>query len=129
MSEKTSDDAIKQSLIADAANPDAWEPVAEVPASTSPRPAWYGKRSTFGAHRSSRDEDALRRKKLHDAIAALPEGQRHAIQLWLDGFQYTEIAHALRVSVDAVKSRLRDAKRHVDLRPGLRYSVCLLSIA
>jgi RNA polymerase sigma-70 factor (ECF subfamily) len=66
---------------------------------------------------ASRESEALRRKELHDAIAALPEGQRHAIELWLDGFHYTDIANALGVSVDAVKSRLRDAKRH--LRPGL----------
>ena len=51
-----------------------------------------------------------------DAIAALPEGQRHAIQPLLDGFYYTDIAHALGVSVDAVKSRVSDAKIH--LRPG-----------
>jgi RNA polymerase sigma factor (sigma-70 family) len=66
---------------------------------------------------ASREAEALRRKQLHDAIAALPEGQRHAIQLWLDGFHYTDIAHVLGVSIDAVKSRLRDAKRH--LRPSL----------
>jgi DNA-directed RNA polymerase specialized sigma24 family protein len=52
-------------------------------------------------------------KQLHDAIAVLPEGQRHAVELWLDGFQYADIAQVLRVSVDAVKSRLRDAKRQL----------------
>jgi RNA polymerase sigma-70 factor, ECF subfamily len=223
MTDKLKDAEIKRALIADAANPDAWERVAVVPASASPRPEWYGKsrghssrdggdpqearfkaaysryynrvvryytrafnlaeddaadlaqqaflrfyealahyrgeaewayletvvrnvaynriRALKSASRSaqvvsiedarakrqtpvqppvdhaSREADALRRKQLHDAIAALPEGQRHAIQLWLDGFHYTDIAHALGVSVDAVKSRLRDAKRH--LRPNL----------
>lgn len=64
---------------------------------------------------AAREAEALRRKQLHDAIAVLPEGQRHVIQLWLDGFHYTDIAHALGISLDAVKSRLRDAKRHLRL--------------
>lgn len=116
MIDKQRDDEIKRALIADATNPDAWERIAVVPASTAPRPVWYGK---SGGH-ASREEEALRRKQLHDAIAALPEGQRHAIQLWLDGFHYSDISYALGVSVDAVKSRLRDAKRH--LRPSLAAS-------
>jgi RNA polymerase sigma factor (sigma-70 family) len=62
---------------------------------------------------TSREEEALLRKQLHDAIASLPEGQRHAVQLWLDGFHYSDIAHALGITVDAVKSRLRDAKKHL----------------
>jgi RNA polymerase sigma factor (sigma-70 family) len=220
MTGKKTEDEIKRALIADAANPNAWERVAVVPPSTSPRPAWYGRsrrlaqlagdpkevrftaaynrhftrvvryytrvfsladheatdlaqqaflrfyealehyrgevewafletvvrnvaydrvRALKSASRSAqvvsiedarakrqeltqlpmdhaaREAEALRRKQLHDAIAALPEGQRHAMQLWLDGFHYTDIAHALGVSVEAVKSRLRDAKRH--LRP------------
>jgi RNA polymerase sigma factor (sigma-70 family) len=64
---------------------------------------------------ASREAEALRRKQLHDAIAVLPEGQRHVVQLWLDGFRYTDIARALRISLDAVRSRLRDAKRHLRL--------------
>lgn len=55
----------------------------------------------------------LQRKRLHDAIAALPSGQRQCIQLWLDGFSYMDIAKALAISSDAVKSRLRDAKKHL----------------
>jgi len=222
MTEKKKEDEIKRALIADAADPEAWERVATVPPSRSPRPAWYGKsgrlttrhaitdpkdlrftaaysrhyarvvryysralgvahedaidlaqqaflrfyealdhyrgeaewafletvvrnvaynrvRALKSASRSaqvvniedarakrqaptqppvdhaSREAEALRRKQLHDAIAKLPEGQRHAIQLWLDGFHYSDIAHVLGVSIDTVKSRLRDAKRH--LRP------------
>jgi RNA polymerase sigma-70 factor, ECF subfamily len=224
MTDKKKEDEIKRALIADAANPKAWDRVATVPPSRSPRPVWYGKsrglatrhaiadskdvrftaaysryytrvvryytrafglaeddaidlaqqaflrfdealdhyrgeaewafletvvrnvaynrvRALKSASRSaqvvsiedarakrqaptqppvdhaSREAEALRRKQLHDAIANLSEGQRHAIQLWLDGFHYTEIAQVLGVSVDAVKSRLRDAKRH--LRPTL----------
>jgi RNA polymerase sigma-70 factor (ECF subfamily) len=222
MSHKRKVDDITSALIADAANPDAWERVAVVPPSSSPRPMWYGKSRalpgrrlppdaenvrlaaaqsryharvvsyytrtfhlaeheaielaqqtflqffemldeyrgeaewallekiarTLGLNRvralksasrsaqvvsieaarskrqtaaqvlvdhASREAEAARRKQLHDDIAALPEGQRHAIQLWLDGFHYADIAQVLGVSVDAIKSRLRDAKRH--LRP------------
>lgn len=207
-------DEIKDRLISDASNPDAWESVGTVSPSTAPRPSWYGTRGSsrkatrfmvdyrrhfarvvryyaraFGmpesdaidlaqqtfvrfydalehyrgeaesafletvvrnveydrirslksASRSAqvisldeqrakrksetnppsgltnRENEALRRKQLHDAIAALPDGQRHAIQLWLDGFHYSDIASALGISIAAVKSQLRDAKRH--LRP------------
>lgn len=49
--------------------------------------------------------------RLRQAISQLPNGQRQCLQLWLDDFSYEEISRALRISVDAVKSRLRDAKR------------------
>lgn len=62
---------------------------------------------------AAREADALRRKQLHDAIAELPETQRQAVQLWLDGFQYSEISRVLGITLDAVKSRLRDAKGHL----------------
>ena len=61
----------------------------------------------------ARADELLLRKRLHDAIAALSQGQRQCLQLWLDGFKYDEIAAALRISNDAVKSRLRDAKAHL----------------
>ncbi len=107
---KLSDEEMKRRLIADANDPDAWEPVAVVGPSKSPRPSWYGK-----SRRISRAgaEEALRRMHLHDAIAALPEVQRHTIQLWLDGFTYADIARVLGISPDAVRSRLRDARRTV----------------
>jgi RNA polymerase sigma-70 factor (ECF subfamily) len=60
---------------------------------------------------AERQEVASRRKRLYEAIAELPPGQRECVQLWLDDFKYGEIARALRISIDAVKSRLRDAKR------------------
>jgi RNA polymerase sigma factor (sigma-70 family) len=62
-------------------------------------------------------EHALRRRLLHDAIAQLPEGQRQCLLLWLGDLKYGEIADTLRISMDAVKSRLRDAKK--DLRAKL----------
>lgn len=64
----------------------------------------------------ARADELLLRARLHDAIAALPQGQRQCLQLWLDGFKYDEIAAALRISNDAVKSRLRDAKAHLRSR-------------
>jgi len=60
---------------------------------------------------AKQQEEAIRRQELRDAIAELPAGQRHCIELQLDGFSYDEIGRFLRVSVDAVKSRIRDAKR------------------
>lgn len=67
---------------------------------------------------AEREQQALRRKLLHQAIAELPPAQRQCMQLWLDGFQYDEIAKALRTTIDAVKSRLRDAKKHLRARLG-----------
>lgn len=58
------------------------------------------------------------RRSLHEAIADLTEAQRQVLQLWLEDMQYNEIAAALRISVDAVKSRLRDAKRILSARLG-----------
>lgn len=115
MTDRKRKDEIERELIADAAKPEAWERIGTVEPSTSPRPRWYGKPRALDPDRTAGSPP---RKELHDAIAALPEGQRHAIQLWLDGFHYSDIAHALRISVDAVKSRLRDAKRHLRPRIG-----------
>lgn len=55
-------------------------------------------------------ERALR---LAAAIQALSPGARQCFLLWIDGFKYDEIARELGVSVDAVKSRLRDARRGI----------------
>ena len=116
MTDKKNEDEVRRALIADATDPNAWERVAVVPPSSSPRPTWYGNRQAptqAPVEDAAREEEALRRKQLHDAIAALPEDQRHVIQLWMDGFHYAVIAKVLGVRVDAVKSRLRDAKRHL----------------
>ncbi|MBV9494121.1 MAG: RNA polymerase sigma factor [Acidobacteria bacterium] len=56
-------------------------------------------------------EQSLRRDRVRKAVLGLPSGQQQALRLWVQGMKYTEIAEALRISVDAVKSRLRDAKR------------------
>ena len=67
---------------------------------------------------AGRQELAARRKALHDAISGLSESQRQCLQLWLDGFQYNEIAAALRITMDAVRSRLRDARKVLRSRLG-----------
>ena len=67
---------------------------------------------------ADRQDDALRKEKLRDAISKLPNGQRECLQMWLEEFKYDEIAKFLRVSIDAVKSRLRDARKHLRDRLG-----------
>ena len=67
---------------------------------------------------AERQHEALRSQRLHAAIAELSPGQRQCLKLWLDDLQYDEIADALRITIDAVKSRLRDAKRILSARLG-----------
>jgi RNA polymerase sigma factor (sigma-70 family) len=67
---------------------------------------------------AERQHAALRSQRLHEAIAELSPGQRQCLKLWLDDLQYDEIADALRITIDAVKSRLRDAKRILSARLG-----------
>lgn len=71
-----------------------------------------------GPDYAERQHEALRRRNLHDAVAALPDGQRQCLSLWLAGFKYDEIGRTLRITVDAVKSRLRDAKKQLRARLG-----------
>jgi RNA polymerase sigma-70 factor (ECF subfamily) len=71
-----------------------------------------------GPDYAEREEDALRVKQLRDAIAQLPSGGRECLQLWLDDFKYDEIAKFLGITLDAVKSRLRDAKKLLRARLG-----------
>ena len=67
---------------------------------------------------AEREHDAMQRSRLYDAIAQLPAGQRLCLQLWLEELQYDEIANTLRTTIDAVKSRLRDAKKLLRARLG-----------
>ena len=64
-----------------------------------------------GPDYAERQHQELRLQALRDAIASLPAGQRQCVQLYLKGMKYHEIAKALRISLDAVRSRIRDAKR------------------
>lgn len=65
-----------------------------------------------------REVEAGRRRQMRAGIAALPAGQRETLDLWLQGYSYEEIATALRTTVDAVKSRLRDARKALRGRLG-----------
>jgi RNA polymerase sigma-70 factor (ECF subfamily) len=60
---------------------------------------------------AERQEAQRRRKRLYDAIADLPPRQRQCILPWLEELTYEQISTALRISMDAVKSSIRDAKR------------------
>lgn len=62
--------------------------------------------------------DTERRKRLYEAIETLPKGQRQCMQLWLEDYSYDEIARMLRMTLDAVKSRIRDARRLLRERLG-----------
>ena len=67
---------------------------------------------------ATEQQEALRLQQLRDAVAGLPPGQRQCMQLWLAGMKYGEIAKALRITLDAVRSRLRDARRLLHSRLG-----------
>jgi RNA polymerase sigma-70 factor (ECF subfamily) len=82
------------------------DPNTRVPA--APQPPDY----------AERQEQAVRLDELRRAIEELPDGQRHCLQLSLDDFRYEEIARFLGISVDAVKSRLRDARKVLRARLG-----------
>jgi RNA polymerase sigma-70 factor (ECF subfamily) len=60
---------------------------------------------------ADREADEALWTRVRATIASLPQGQRECLRLWIEGLQYDEIAKILGISMDAVKSRLRDAKR------------------
>jgi RNA polymerase sigma-70 factor (ECF subfamily) len=65
-----------------------------------------------------RQEKAEQWRRTDQEIEKLPPGQRQCIRLQLEGYKFHEIAQALRISVDAVKSRLRDARRTLRAKLG-----------
>lgn len=67
---------------------------------------------------AERQEAEMRKARLWAAIAELPEGQKQCMELWLGDTKYEAIAKTLRISVDAVKSRLRDARKALRTRLG-----------
>lgn len=67
---------------------------------------------------ADREHERARRQRLQEAIGELPDGERECLRLWVLGFKYDEIAATLRVTMDSVKSRLRDAKKHLRERLG-----------
>jgi RNA polymerase sigma factor (sigma-70 family) len=60
---------------------------------------------------AARQTEEARWKQVHEAVASLPPGQRQCLRLWIEDLQYDEIAKILGITIDAVKSRVRDAKR------------------
>ncbi|HYI11487.1 MAG TPA: RNA polymerase sigma factor [Thermoanaerobaculia bacterium] len=60
----------------------------------------------------------LRRAALAEAFAELSPAQQECLRLSILGFKYNEIASILKISLDAVRSRLRDAKRYLRTRLG-----------
>jgi RNA polymerase sigma factor (sigma-70 family) len=62
---------------------------------------------------ADRQAEEARRTRLRTAVVALPPGQRDCLRLWIQGHKYDEITKILGISMDAVKSRLRDAKRYL----------------
>jgi RNA polymerase sigma factor (sigma-70 family) len=52
-------------------------------------------------------------RRLQTAIDNLPAGMRNVITLFLLGHSYEEISKLMRLSPDAVKSRIRDAKQRL----------------
>jgi RNA polymerase sigma factor (sigma-70 family) len=59
-----------------------------------------------------------RLRRMREAIAELPNGQRQCLQLSLEDLSQEEISRVLRISIMAVKSRIRDAKRTLRERLG-----------
>jgi RNA polymerase sigma factor (sigma-70 family) len=59
-----------------------------------------------------------RLRQMRQAITELPRGQRQCLQLWLEDFSQEEISRTLQISIVAVKSRIRDAKRALRERLG-----------
>ena len=69
-------------------------------------------------HPLDRKIDTERKTRLRNAIDELPKGQRQCVHLLLEDRSYDEIASALRISLDAVRSRIRDARRLLKERLG-----------
>ncbi|HEX7152298.1 MAG TPA: RNA polymerase sigma factor [Thermoanaerobaculia bacterium] len=78
---------------------------------------WNGETPPSPENLATLSEQAAR---LHDEIEQLPASLRPSLRLWLEGASYEEIGTALRLTVDAVRTRLRDARKLLvnRMRPG-----------
>jgi len=66
------------------------------------------------------DREMMERRdvRIRQAVAELSIAQRQCLTLRVKGFKYEEIAEALKITMDAVRSRLRDAKKNLRQRLG-----------
>ncbi|MEA2488646.1 MAG: hypothetical protein QOH21_438 [Acidobacteriota bacterium] len=64
------------------------------------------------------DEQRRQRAQLHEAIARLSAAQRECLLLWLADQSYNEIQKTLKISEDAVKTRLKEAKARLKVLIG-----------
>lgn len=62
------------------------------------------------AARGAAAEEKVALSEVGAAIEKLPPSLNAPLRLWLEGFTYSEVASMLKITVDAVKSRLRDAR-------------------
>lgn len=62
---------------------------------------------------AQRDESARNWKRFRDAIAQLPPGQKQCVELQLEGLKMHEIAERMNITLDAVKTRLKEAKKRL----------------
>lgn len=60
---------------------------------------------------ADREAEESRQTRLRSAIKSLPPGQQECLRLRLQGFSYDEITKTLGISLDVVRSRLRDTTR------------------
>ncbi|HEX2121202.1 MAG TPA: sigma-70 family RNA polymerase sigma factor [Thermoanaerobaculia bacterium] len=56
-------------------------------------------------------DEIVQRRILYELIDRLPPITKECVLYWIDGYTYEQIARLVRISVEAVKTRLRDAKR------------------
>lgn len=53
----------------------------------------------------------LQAQRALQAVAALPQGYRQALSLYVNGYKYSEIAHILGCAVGTVRSQIANARR------------------
>lgn len=78
-----------------------------------PELIWAEPAAPTGKDLAEREADAIQREKLVQALGSLSDLKRECLRLWIQGFEYREIAKILNITMDAVKSRIRDAKAYL----------------
>jgi RNA polymerase sigma-70 factor (ECF subfamily) len=96
----------------------SWEALSVVPDSL-PKDPWTAEPSaTPESELVATDEAKRRRQWLNAAISDLPDSLRSCLLLRLSGRKYREIAQALGITLDAVKTRLYEAQKRLRERLG-----------